>query len=358
MRDSVNLVKGKPLCSPEAYPLYSERILQTFKIPVWIAALVLGALVGFAFAVSNVVAGLPVFEHFAVVFPVIGSIAMAPILTVVVRDRSLAAYGDLLPVLDESEHGKFLSLLRKVFDQRRSLEFATIIGAAGVLHHIVLSYVNWGRIWWYSVVDIVLVGFVWWFVVASFFWTCASVAWYSYHTSKCLRFNPRFFSYRRMCGLESFGSLSVVPSVAWGIVATFGILSTFDPAVVRQFPLLIIVYLSLDFVIVASSMTTVFFFPVLGYRAIVLPLKRAWSKRIDQLMSQVKEIEIDGTATIDEESALIILYLWAISHQIRQIKGWPLSQGAGVRFILSYVIPSSVYVGRLILFASRVPVPL
>jgi len=353
----VNLMENDPLYSANSYPLYFERLLQTLKVPVWIAAPALGGFMGGAFAVSDIFAEVPIVQHLVAVLPVLVSIVLAPIMMTVVRDKALAAYRDLLPVLDQTEHGKVPTLLGKTFDQRRSLELALIVGTAGVVHHVVLSYASWGRIWWFSIVDIVLVGFVWWFVVASFFCTCASVAGYSFYASRSLRFTPRLFSHRRMCGLESFGNLSVVPSVAWGTVATFGTLSTFDPAIAKQFPFLIMLYLSLDFVIVATSMTAVFFLPVLGYRAVVLPLKRVWSKRIDQLMSQMGRIDPDNAAAVDDKVALGILFLWVLSSQVRQIKQWPLSLGAGVRFVLSYVIPGSAFVGRLILFALRVPIP-
>jgi hypothetical protein len=352
----VNLVKRDSLYSPNLYPLYFERILQPLRLPAWIAALLLGGFIWSAFAVSDILTGVPFVQHLRVVLPVLVSIVLAPIMMTVVRDKSLLAYQDLLPVLNESEHGKLSALLRKIFDQRRSLGFAVVVGTGGVVHHIVLSYVSWGRIWWYSIVDIVLIGFLWWFVVASLFWACASIAGYSFRAARYLQFTPRLFSQRRMCGLESFGNLSVVPSVAWGTVATFGTLSTFDPAIVEQFPFLIMLYLLLDFVIVASSMTAVFFLPVLGYRAIVLPLKRAWSRRIDQLMSQVCAVDPDRANEVDSKAALTTLYILALSSQIRQIKHWPLSLGAGFRFIISYVIPGSVFVARLILLALKAPI--
>ena len=351
-------MESTDLFSPDAYPLYFERILRILKMPVWIAGLVFGGVVGSVLVVSDIAAGLPVREHFPVLSAELISIALAPILMVVVRNRALAAYRDLLAILPETQQETLAVLLRKAFDQRRSLILSLIIGAAGVVQHISLSYFTWGRIWWYSTVDILLIGFGWWFVVASFFWTCASVAGYSFYASRCLQLMPRVFSHKRMCGLESFGNLAVVPSVAWGTVATFGTLSTFDPATVEHFAQLIVFYLTLDFIIVAGSMTAIFFLPILGYRSVVLPLKRSLSRRMNELLVSTDGTVISDSWAVDDSTALRNLYLWALSSQIRQIKEWPLSLGGGIRFLLSYVIPGAAFIGRLMLLTMGVQIPL
>ena len=172
----MNRVNVETLCSPDVYPIYFERITKKLKIPVWIAAVSAGAVMGIAFWASNIAAGLPSLEHFPVISAELVSIVLATILVIEVRDRTLAAYRSLLPALDENQQDRFSMLLKSIFDQRRSLIFSAVVGAGGIIHHVSLSYFIWGRIWWYSVVDIILIGFVWWFVVASFFWTCVSVA--------------------------------------------------------------------------------------------------------------------------------------------------------------------------------------
>jgi len=353
----VNPVKPEAAYSPDAYPLYFERILRTSGLPVSAASIAFGVIMLGLFLISDTIAGVPALEHLAVVCTELVSLVLALILTRVIRDQSLVGFQSLQPVLKESEHDKLSALLRKALDQRRTLVFAAAVGAAGVVHHILLSYVTWGRIWWYSAVDIVLVGFVWWFVVAGFFWTCTSVAAYSYYASRSLEFEPRIFSHRRMCGLESLGKLSIVPSIAWGAVATFGTLSTFDPTIVEHFPVLIILYLSLDFVIVAGSMTAIFFLPVLGYRAIVVPFKREWSSQVDKLLAQVHEEDILRVSTLDHRVAITNLHLWALSSQIREIRQWPFTLGEGIRFVLSYAIPGFAFIGRLLLFTLGMPIP-
>lgn len=340
------------------HPTYFERITQKLKIPVWIAALTICAVMGIAFVVSNIAAGLPVLEHFTVISAELISVVLATILMMEVRDRTLAAYRALLPALDREQLDKFSTLLKGIFDQRRSLVFGALVGAGGIIHHVVLSYAIWGRIWWYSAVDIILIGFVWWFVTANFFWTCVSVAGYSFHASRSLHLTPRLLSHKRMCGLESFGTLSVVPSVAWALVATFGTFSTFDPAAVKNFPQLVMAYAGFDFLIVASSMTAIFFLPVLGYRSIVLPAKRKWSARIDELIRQAGGVDALHSTTVESEVALRNLYLLALSSQVRQIKEWPLGLGASIRFLLSYVIPAAGFIARLILYAMGAQIPL
>ena len=251
-----------------------------------------------------------------------------------------------------------MGLVSKAFDQRRSLVFSLFVGTGGVLHHIVLSYFEWGRIWWYTVLDIVLVGFVWWFVVAGFLWVCVSIAFYSYLASKHVRFTPNIVSHTRMCGLESFETLSVIPAVAWATVVVFGILSTFDPYVLKFFPQLVLVYLALEFLIVASSMTAIFSLPVFGYRAIILPLKRSFLMRLNQLISSLTKAEDLASLSIDDKSALKHVYLWELLTEIESVKEWPLSMGSSVRFLLSYMIPATIYLGRLILlFSFKIQIP-
>jgi hypothetical protein len=354
----LNRVNRETLCSPDTYPIYFERITKRLKIPVWIVAVSVGAAMGVAFAVSNIAAGLSALEHFPVIFAELVSIVLATILVIEVRDRTLAAYSNLLPALDKNQQDRFSTLLKSIFDQRRSLIFSALVGAGGIVHHVILSYLIWGSIWWYSAVDIILIGFVWWFVVASFFWTCVSVAAYSFYASKSLQLVPRLLSYRRMCGLESFGTLSVVPSVAWALVATFGTFSTFEPAPAKSFPQLLIIYLGFDFLIVASSMTVLFFLPILGYRLIVLPAKREWSTRIDELMSQAGVIEVPHSIDVEDPVALRTLHLLVLSTQVRQIKDWPLSLGTSIRFLLSYGIPAAGFIARLIFYAVGVQIPL
>jgi len=154
-----------------------------------------------------------------------------------------------------------------------------------------------------------------------------------------------------MCGLESFGPLSIVPSIAWAIVATFGTFSTFDPAPAKSHPQLLVVYLGFDFLVVASSMTVMFFLPILGYRSIVLPAKRVWSARIDELMSQAGVFEISRGVNIEDPVARRILPLLVLSTQVRDIKDWPLSLGTSIQFVLSYVIPVAGFIARLIFYA-------
>lgn len=185
-----------------------------------------------------------------------------------------------------------------------------------------------------------------------------SVAGYSFHASRSLQLTPKLLSYGRVCGLESFGTFSVVASVAWALVATFGTFSTFDPASVKIFPQLLTVYLGLDFLIVASSMTIMFFLPVLGYRPIVLPVKRGWSTRIDELMTQAGVLEVPHSIAVEDLVALRILYLYVLSTEVRQIKDWPLSFGTSIRFLLSYVIPAAGFIARLIFYAVGVQLPL
>lgn len=339
------------ICSPDTHPIYLERITKRLKIPVWIVAVTVGVVMGIIFAFSNIVAGLPALEHFPVISAELVSIVLATILVIEVRDRTLTAYSTLIPALDKNQQDKLSTLLKSIFDQRRSLMFSALVGAGGIVHHVALSYFIWGRIWWYSTVDIILIGFVWWFVVASFFWTCVSVAAYSFYASRSLQLFPRLLSYRRMCGFESFGTLSVVPSVAWALVASFGTFSTFDPAATKSFPHLLVVYLGFDFLVVAASMTVMFFLPIFGYRSIVLPAKREWSTRIDELLSQAGVIEIPDSLEIEDPVAPTILYLLALSTQVRQIKDWPLSLGTSIRFLLSYGIPATSFIVRLAFYA-------
>jgi hypothetical protein len=349
---------GETACSPEIYPIYFERITKKLKIPVWIGAVSVGAVMGIAFTVSNIAAGLPALEHFPVISAELISIVLATILVIEVRDRTVVAYSTLLPVLEKNQQGRLSTLLKSIFDQRRSLMFSVPVGAGGIVHHVVLSHFVWGRIWWYSIVDIILIGFFWWFVVASFFWTCVSIAAYSFYASRSLQLLPRLLSYRRMCGLESFGTLSVVPSVAWALVATLGTFSTFDPASAKSFPQLLVVYFGFDFLVVAASMTAMFFLPILGYRSIVIPAKREWATRIDELMSQAGVTEVPHSIDIEDPVALRILHLLVLSTQVRQIKDWPLSLGTSIRFLLSYGIPAAGFISRLVLYAVGLQIPL
>lgn len=341
----------------ERFPIWFERIARVLKMPVWAAALLFTGAIGVVFAVSDAVAGLPTQHRVVVVSALLLSIGLALVMLVLVRNKTVAAYRQMLPVLESVEHHKLFKLLGKTFDQRRAVKFALVVAAVGVVHHVILSYLEWGRIWWYTIVDIIVVGFGWWFIVATFLWTCASVAAYSFLSSGRLRFTPTLISRARMCGLESFGTLSVFPSIAWAVVATLGTMSTFDPFVSKEFPELIVAYLALDFTIIAGSMTVVFCLPALGYRAVVLPLKEELSRKLDSLISQVGRQKILTTA--DENGALRNIYLWQLLSEIEQIKEWPLSFGSSMRFVLSYFIPGSAFIGRLILLLTfHIQIPL
>ena len=121
---------------------------------------------------------------------------------------------------------------------------------------------------------------------------------------------------------------------------------------------MLVVYLGFDFLVVASSMTVMFFLPILGYRSIVLPAKRVWSARIDELMSQAGVFEISRGVNIEDPVARRILPLLVLSTQVRDIKDWPLSLGTSMRFVLSYVIPVAGFIARLIFYAIGAQVPL
>lgn len=342
----------------ERYPVYFEKFLRSLKLPVWVGGPALGLVLGGSFIAADIIAGLSTVRHLIVVTALLISISLAPILTVYTRNKGVAAFLNLLPIIPSSDQRRFMGLLNKAFGLKRSIIFALFVGTGGVLHHIILSYLEWGRIWWYSVLDITLVGFVWWFVVAAFLWLCLSVAVYSYVASKQIRFRPTIFSHTRMCGLESFGTLSVIPAVAWGTVAAFGTLSTFDPFVLKQLPQFILAYLGLDFLIAASSMTVIFSLPVLGYRAIVLPLKHSLSIRLIQAMKSKSTGDDLVDLKVTNNAAVKQLYLWELLAQTERLKEWPLRSGESVKFILSYLIPAAVYIGRLILLLGvRIQIP-
>jgi len=343
----------------EDYSVYFEGFLRRLRIPTWIAVTSLLTIMGAVFLLSDYAAGIPSLRHLIVIFALLISIGLALILTVVVRNRSVAAYKGLFEVLDTSQHGNLLTIMKTAFDQRRGIAFAIIVGAGGIAHHIILSYMEWGRIWWYTVIDIVFVGFAWWFIVAMFLWLCLGVAWSSVIVSRRLMFRPTIISDTNMCGLDSYATLSIVPAIAWAAVVTFGTLSTFDPVVSRQLPQLILVYLVLDFVIIAGSMTIVFALPVLGFRAIVLPFKKSLHDFLLEQANQFAETEKFIAVNIDEKTMITATYLLELSAQANQVKEWPLGFGSSIRFILSYLIPISIYVGRVVLlvvFNVQVPV--
>ena len=103
----MNRVNREALCSPDLYPIYFERIIKKLKIPVWVAAVSVGAVTGIVFVVSNIAAGLPAFEHFIAISAELISIVLAMILVIEVRDRTLAAYSSLLPALQKDQQDRF-----------------------------------------------------------------------------------------------------------------------------------------------------------------------------------------------------------------------------------------------------------
>lgn len=335
----------------EDYPIYFEGFLRRLGVSNGITIASLVAIMGAVFLISDYVAGIPSLRHLVVILALLISIGLSLVLGVMVRDRTVEAYIDLLGVIDLSLHDKLLAIMKTAFDQRRGIAFAIIVSAGGIVHHIILSYVEWGSIWWYTIVDIAFVGFAWWFIVAMFLWLCLGVAWSSFIVSRRLKFRPTVISDTNMCGLDSYATLSIVPAVAWASVVTFGTLSTFDPFIAGQHPQLILVYLILDFVIVAGSMTAIFAPPILGFRAIILPFKKSLHTFLIAQASQFSGTEKFATANVDDNSVIKATYLLELSAKVNQIKEWPLGFGSGIRFILSYLIPISIYVGRVILLA-------
>lgn len=287
------------------------------------------------------------------------SLALSPIFLIIVRDRALMAFQSISLSVVPGQEKKLLRILSKMFDQRTSLKFASVVALGGIAHHIILSYFRWGRIWWYSMIDIVLVGFLWWFVVATFLWTCLSVSAYSFAASKRLKFALAIGARGKMLGLEGYGTLAVFPAILWGVIATVGTATTFDPLISTQFPTLILSYLLLDFLISALSMTAIFLLPILGYRRLVIPFKRESLKHLRQLMSDSGTNGIPSSSNLDPQKTLNSLYLWELSSQIQEIREWPLSLGGELKLVVSYLIPGSVFVARLIYFyAYKVPLPI
>ncbi|MGA2790698.1 MAG: hypothetical protein ABSF00_08015 [Candidatus Bathyarchaeia archaeon] len=353
----MDLKRRKYPNASESYPLYFERLFRYLKMPAWVSGAGLAVIMGVTFVAADAAANVSTLQRSAEISALLVSVALAPILSLWVRNKGVTAYRNLTLLLSSPERQKLLTLLNRAFDQRRCLLFALVVSTGGVIHHVALSYFEWGRIWWYSVVDIVLVGFVWWFVVASFLWLCVSIAWYSYLASKRVRFRLPITSHTRMNGLESFGTLSIIPAVAWGSVATFGTLSTFDPYVLRQLPQLIILYLSLDFLIAVSSMTAIFALPILGYRAILLPVKQSLFLELDQMIGRMGLA--GSVTTVTAEKASKNTYLLKLLEEADRLKEWPLSMSSTVKFLLSYLIPGSVFLARVILlFSFNVQLPL
>jgi len=345
--------------APKSYAIYFERPLARVGLPVWTGALVLAFMIGAVFVVSDFIAGILTADRLIQLTTLLVSLALGPVFLILVRDKALVTFQSISLDLDAGQEKELLRILTKMLDQRRSLIFASVIALGGIAHHISLSYFEWGRIWWYSVVDIVLVGFLWWFVIATFLWTCLSVSAYCLVASRRLKFTLPLSSRGKMLGLEGFGTLALFPAILWGVIATLGTATTFDPYISTQFPTLIFSYLLLDFLISALSMTALFLFPILGYRHLAIPFKRELSKQLHQLMLESGTNGVPSTPKLDSQKTLNSLYLWHLSSQIEEIREWPISFGTGVRFIVSYLIPGSVFVGRLIYFyAYKVALPI
>jgi hypothetical protein len=345
--------------APKSYPIYFERALGRIGASIRTGALILAFVIGTVFVVSDLVARTLTADRLIELMTLLLSLALGPIFLIIVRDRTVVAFQSISLSLDAGQEKELHQILSKVFDQRTSLKFASVVALGGIAHHITLSYFQWGRIWWYSMIDIALVGFLWWFVIATFLWTCLSVSAYSFVASKRLKFTLPISSRGKMLGLEGYGTLAVFPAILWGVIATLGTATTFDPFISAQFPGLILLYLLLDFVISALSMTAVFLLPILGYRRLVIPFKRELSKQLRQLISESGPNGIPSTPNLDPQKTLNTLYLWELSSQIEEIREWPLSVGAGLKFVVSYLIPGSVFVGRLIYFYTyKVPLPI
>lgn len=342
----------------QSFPLYFEGVLNRLGIPVWAGAVILAMVVGIIFGFSDLAAGVSTTNRLIVLTTLLLSLALSPVFLVMVRDKSLVAFQSISSSLAASQAKELLHIMSKIFDQRNSLKFALAVSAGGITHHVILSYLQWGSVWWYTAIDIVLVGFLWWFIVATFLWTCLSVSAYSFIVSKRFKFVLPISSRGKMLGLKGYGTLAVFPAVLWGIIATLGTSTTFDPLVSAQHPQFIAFYLWLDFMISALSMTAVFLLPLMGYRHLVIPLKRELSRQLHRLMSELGMDAIPSASRFDSQKALNSLYLWELSSQIEEIKEWPLSLGAGLRFAISYLIPGSALIVRWVYFyAFKTPLP-
>jgi hypothetical protein len=342
----------------ESFPLYFEGVLNRLGISIWVGAIALAAVIGIIFGLSDLIAGVSTVNRITELTTLLLSLALSPVFLVIVRNKSLVAFRSISSSLAVGQMKELLHTMSNIFDQRNSVKFALIVSAGGIAHHVILSYLQWGTVWWYSAIDIVMVGFLWWFIVATFLWTCLNVSAYSYVLSKRLKFVLRISSRGKMLGLEGYGTLAVFPAVLWGIIATLGTSTTFDPLISAQHPEFIAFYLWIDFIISALSMTGVFLLPLVGFRHLVIPLKRDLLKQLRQLMSELGTDAVPSASRFDSQEALNSMYLWQLSSQIEGIKEWPLSLGAGLRFAVSYLIPGLPLVVRWVyLYAFKRPLP-
>jgi hypothetical protein len=330
----------------EAFPIYIEVFLRRGKLPIYCNALIINILIHIAFILSDLAAGIPLTRHLNFAFTShFISLYAAMISLILLRDKTIEK-------LQESS-GAFLNFetdvvprLKKVFDQTKCLIFGAIISAGGVVHHIILSIVIWGKIWWYSLIDIFFIGFLWWFVVGTMFWTCTNIAFFLFKLGKEVSLDIALLSFDRRCGLGSLGELTLILSVMWGITVTFGTITTFTPVPTW----LLQVYLILDFIIISGSMTALFLLQVLSFHQKLLNFKKEKLKEIEGIFRKINEenwIKF-RRGKVDVKDILDNLFIFRLFDEVETIKEWPLELNSWVKFILSQLIPGITLLLRLI----------
>jgi hypothetical protein len=104
-------------------------------------------------------------------------------------------------------------------------------------------------------------------------------------------------------------------------------------------------------------MTAIFALPILGYRAILLPVKQSLFLELDQMIGRMGLA--GSVTTVTAEKASKNTYLLKLLEEADRLKEWPLSMSSTVKFLLSYLIPGSVFLARVILlFSFNVQLPL
>lgn len=313
-------------------------------MPFPVAAAVVNAVIILIFTLRDIVAGSNYVGLFSIQFLSHWvSLYLAMFFLVHIRDTGVRAFEATVTLLKEpSSIDRMKLALSVAFNQRRMILFGLMIGVGGITHHTILSLMEWGKIWWYSIVDIVLIGFAWWFVVGTFLWVCVSFSYSLYKLTKLNMFKLSIVTRDRCCGLSPIGGATVLMILGWASVVSVGTITTFYFETVMN-QLLVTVYLALDLLIISGSMAFLFVFSLGGFRYAIRTFKFQTLDALATLSERLNQ-EARESRGAAGDSFLRGLYIACMFNEAEKIREWPAQFADLLKFVFSYAIPLATFI--------------
>lgn len=309
------------------FPIFLETISERVKLPIWLSALLLNIVLYLAFVLSDAVSGVSLPNHSSIAFfSIFISLYAAIVGIVLLRDKTIEKLQEISSIIPVA---KLKAQIKAIFDEKNYVFFGAIISTLGISNHVIQSFVLWGRLWWYSIVDIILIGFLWWFIAGILLWFCIRISFFLCQLGKRTDVNLSLMRYDRMCGFGPIGKLTLILATIWGVVLAFGTVTT----LAAIDPMMLFLYLILDFLIIVGSMSVVFLLPLVGFHNRIHHFKK---EKLSGLLSEeeyyLASVEKQRVST---KELLYNLYIMSLISEVEKIKEWPIEVSDGGRFILS-----------------------